>query len=77
MACGSTTCSSTYVVPQIAPASPSSRDGRLAHWLASLARMYDRYLQRQELAELSDHLLKDIGVSREEARREADKPFWR
>jgi uncharacterized protein YjiS (DUF1127 family) len=77
MACGSTTCSAIAVVPQIGPASPPSRDGRLAHWLASLARMHDRYLQRQELAELSDHLLDDIGVSREEALREAGKPFWR
>jgi uncharacterized protein YjiS (DUF1127 family) len=30
-----------------------------------------------ELAEWDDHLLKDIGVSREAALREAAKPFWR
>jgi uncharacterized protein YjiS (DUF1127 family) len=30
-----------------------------------------------ELAELNDHLLRDIGVSRDEALREAAKPFWR
>jgi len=30
-----------------------------------------------EIAERNDlHLLKDIGVSQEEALREADKPFW-
>jgi uncharacterized protein YjiS (DUF1127 family) len=28
------------------------------------------------LALLDDHLLKDIGVSREDALREAAKPFW-
>ena len=31
-----------------------------------------------EIAESNDfHLLKDIGVSQEEAFREVDKPFWR
>ena len=30
-----------------------------------------------ELAEWDDHLLKDIGVSRDAALREAAKPFWR
>jgi uncharacterized protein YjiS (DUF1127 family) len=33
--------------------------------------------QLGELAELNDYLLKDIGVSQEEALREAAKPFWR
>jgi uncharacterized protein YjiS (DUF1127 family) len=33
--------------------------------------------QLGELAELNNHLLKDIGVSQEEALREAAKPFWR
>jgi uncharacterized protein YjiS (DUF1127 family) len=31
----------------------------------------------QELAELNSHLLQDIGVSRDDALREAAKPFWR
>jgi uncharacterized protein YjiS (DUF1127 family) len=30
-----------------------------------------------ELADLNDHLLRDIGVSQGEALREAEKPFWR
>lgn len=33
--------------------------------------------QLGELAELDNYLLEDIGVSREEALREAAKPFWR
>ena len=33
--------------------------------------------QLGELADLNDHLLRDIGVSQEEALREAAKPFWR
>ena len=32
---------------------------------------------RARLAEFEDHRLKDIGVSRAEANREAAKPFWR
>ena len=33
--------------------------------------------QRGLLLELDDRLLQDIGVTREEARREARKPFWK
>ncbi len=55
---------------------------RRAGWrrLAALLRLWrERSHQRQNLAELaewSDHLLRDIGISREEARREAAKLFW-
>lgn len=41
-----------------------------------LARSRQRRHLR-ELAQWDDHLLKDIGVSREAALREATKPFWR
>ena len=57
-------------------ASSSSIDA----WLRTLGLWIDRSRQRRqlgELAELNDYLLKDIGVSREEALREAEKPFWR
>jgi uncharacterized protein YjiS (DUF1127 family) len=33
--------------------------------------------QLGELADLNNYLLKDIGLTREEALREAEKPFWR
>ena len=49
-------------------------------WLRTLELWIDRSHQRKqlgELAELNDYLLKDIGVSQEEAMREAEKPFWR
>lgn len=32
--------------------------------------------QRSELRRLSEYLSKDIGISRAEAEREADRPFW-
>jgi uncharacterized protein YjiS (DUF1127 family) len=40
----------------------------------------DRSRQRRalgEMAGLDDHLLRDIGVARDAALREASKPFWR
>ena len=37
----------------------------------------ERSRQRRALLEASDHLLKDIGLSRAEAHREGAKPFWR
>ena len=36
-----------------------------------------RTRQRRELLELSDALLKDIGISRRDAWHEAHKPFWK
>ena len=44
--------------------------GTLRHWQARAA-------QRAQLAALENHRLKDIGVSRAAAAREAAKPFWR
>ena len=43
----------------------------------TLAKWQHNYSSRIYLEELSDHMLKDIGVSRSEARDEASKPFWR
>ena len=37
----------------------------------------ERSRQRRALREVSDHLLKDIGISRSDAHREGAKPFWR
>lgn len=31
---------------------------------------------RRVLAELDDHLLRDIGIDRQMAMREAERPFW-
>ncbi len=37
----------------------------------------ERARQRRHLASLEDRLLKDMGISRADAGREASKPFWR
>ena len=41
----------------------------ISSWLA-------RSRQRKALAELDDRLLRDIGITRTEARKEAARPFW-
>ena len=42
-----------------------------------LARWIERARQRRALAGLTDHELRDIGITRVDAAREAEKPFWR
>ena len=37
----------------------------------------ERTRQRRALAGLDDTMLRDIGITRVEAARECDKPFWR
>ena len=37
----------------------------------------DRVRGRQQLRELDDHVLHDIGITRLQAEAEATKPFWR
>ncbi len=49
-------------------------------WLSTPLFWNQRSRQRKrlgELADLNDYLLRDIGVSKDEALREAAKPFWR
>jgi uncharacterized protein YjiS (DUF1127 family) len=48
-------------------------------WTALLnkcLRWSERSRQRADLRELNEHLLKDIGITRQEALDEANKPFW-
>ena len=49
----------------------------LAAPVALIAQWVDRVRQRQALADLDDRLLRDIGITRLDAARECDKPFWR
>ena len=50
---------------------------RVAHGFKQVWVMWDRQRQRRALVELDDHQLKDIGKTREEALKEARKPFWK
>ena len=56
-------------VAQLARA-PSAVFGTLLTWQM-------RANQRTRLAEMEAHRLEDMGISSDEARREAAKPFWR
>lgn len=44
--------------------------GRVEAWA-------ERARQRRALRELSDHMLKDLGITRYDAELEGRKPFWR
>lgn len=44
---------------------------------ATLARWRARPSQRRALAKLDADLLRDIGITHSQAKREADKPFWK
>lgn len=46
-------------------------------FVATLEAWADRRRQRRALLELSDHSLKDIGLTRSDAVEEGAKPFWR
>ena len=58
---------------------PSSRPG-LGGWVTGLVvkieAMVETYRQRRALFALSDHMLRDLGLSRADAYREATRSFW-
>jgi len=60
------------------PARPAGRSIRpLSMALRVVAFWIQRARQRRALAQLDDRLLRDIGITRYEATRESEKPFWR
>lgn len=79
MSCGSTSCNSTETFV-LRAASFDKTDGLWLHplvqWIGALGAMYSRRCQRQALSQLDDDQLADIGLSRQQAEREARKPFW-
>ena len=56
-----------------------------AHRVTQLAQIvfelplvwYDRWLEREQLAGLDEHALKDVGLTRADVDPEIRKPFWR
>jgi uncharacterized protein YjiS (DUF1127 family) len=50
---------------------------RLAALADALLAWQERGRQRRDLIALNDHQLHDIGISRADAEREWNKPFWR
>jgi uncharacterized protein YjiS (DUF1127 family) len=51
--------------------------GLIAAIVSTIAAWRERARSRRVLAALGDHRLRDIGLSRAEARLESEKPFWR
>jgi len=51
-------------------------EGRRDPLVARLHRAFQRAAQRRELARLDDALLDDLGITREQAEREASRPLW-
>jgi uncharacterized protein YjiS (DUF1127 family) len=69
------------IAPSALPHLKTRISGLIAGTRSTVGGWFARSGQRRALREIAEgndfHLLKDIGVSREEALREADKPFWR
>ena len=49
---------------------------RISGLIGRVFTMLAFHRERQSLARLDDAMLRDIGVSREEAQREAARPIW-
>lgn len=78
MACGSATCAPSIDLRSYRESKPSlGLVKTLALWPPMLMRWIGRSRQRHALGELDDNQLADIGLSRDEALRESQKPFWR
>ncbi len=60
---------------------PYIRPATVNNWFDNLLLKMDlwqqRIVQRKQLRLLDEHLLKDIGLSRQEAIVESRKPFWK
>lgn len=61
---------------QIQTLSLRTRSGLFARILTALSIAMTRRRDRNRLARLDAHLLRDIGLDPQEARRECAKPFW-
>jgi uncharacterized protein YjiS (DUF1127 family) len=76
MTCADQVSSALLTIPAPTPAWP---DRSWREWLAFIPRRYGRMWERRRqhdaLLQLDDRLLADIGLSREQARREAGKWF--
>jgi len=75
MSCGSTTCTSIpYALSVSTPFSGFERFWRIV--LAGIGNSCERSHQRQQLLDLDDRLLADIGITRDQAVEDARKSFW-
>jgi uncharacterized protein YjiS (DUF1127 family) len=77
MSCGGTTCTSTpYDLPVSKPFSGFEWLRKTPIALLACISSCERWHQRRQLLDLDDHLLADIGITRDQALEEARKSFW-
>ena len=61
----------------LSPGRPAAMPGgRLAQAYEQIMSWLERARQRRQLAQLGDHMLKDIGLTRADVDAETSKPFW-
>jgi uncharacterized protein YjiS (DUF1127 family) len=86
MSCGSTTCNSTNFRRDLNPARRAPWPRRILLWLAAVIDEsrrqqvwfeLEKARQRGLLKNLEEWQLEDLGLTREQAEREARKPFWK
>lgn len=66
------------ILPELSPGRPLPPLSRLAVALARTVVAWEgRHRARRGLARLDPHMLRDIGISVQEASDEISKPFWR
>jgi uncharacterized protein YjiS (DUF1127 family) len=70
------TCDTTFNGAQCRLGWKRALGSRIGSALKWMAIRHERNQMRRELMEMPDHLLRDIGVSREDLYRELRKPFW-
>lgn len=69
--------SRTWTENRLQPARRTATDGVMDVFLWTVAESFRRARQRRDLAALSDHSLRDIGLSRIDVDVEVAKPIWR
>ena len=68
----------TFPIRRHTPVRSVTGFGRLAARAVALVQLWqERARGRRELQRLDNHMLKDIGLNRIDALREAEKPFWK
>src|SRR6185295_9072659 len=64
-------------LPGSAPAGAEQMQSWIGGIFRTISLWIERSKQRHALAELDDHLLHDVGLSRKSAHGEVTKPFWK
>ena len=66
-----------FVPPLYGELAPwTSLNRTIEHAVDTILTWHERAKTRRQLLMLDDRLLRDIGITRLDARGEADKPFW-